>query len=132
MTTPSLSWPIALLYGCLRLAGHLPLSALHALGAGLGCVLWWVGGRPRRMVEHNLSLVLTQDGAENRQTLARATLIETGKALTEVAKVWSGSSTRRLRLVRRVHGAERLDAAIADARGVIIAAPHLGCWELLN
>ncbi|MGA8276710.1 MAG: lipid A biosynthesis acyltransferase [Rhodanobacteraceae bacterium] len=132
MTSPSLSWPTALLYGCLRLAGHLPLSALHALGAGFGRVLWWVRGRPRRMVEHNLSLVLTQDGVENRQTIARATLIETGKALTEVAKVWSGPPTSRLRLVRRVHGSKRLDAAIDAARGVIIAAPHLGCWELLN
>jgi Kdo2-lipid IVA lauroyltransferase/acyltransferase len=31
-----------------------------------------------------------------------------------------------------VSGGEGVDAALAAGRGVIIAAPHLGCWELLN
>jgi KDO2-lipid IV(A) lauroyltransferase len=31
-----------------------------------------------------------------------------------------------------VEGLERFDAALQSGRGVIIAAPHLGCWELLN
>jgi KDO2-lipid IV(A) lauroyltransferase len=34
--------------------------------------------------------------------------------------------------VREVRGEALLDAALATGKGVIIAAPHLGCWELLN
>ena len=130
MNKHPMSWPIALLHVCLRLASHLPLSSLHALGAGLGRVLWWSNRRPRRIVERNLSLVLTQDDAKTRQTIARSALVETGRAVAEVAKVWSGRPDHALRFVRQVHGAARLDAAIRRGRGVIIAAPHLGCWEL--
>ena len=36
-------------------------------------------------------------------------------------------------LVREVHGRELFDARRSPSgRGLIIAAPHLGCWELLN
>lgn len=127
-----MSWSIALLYVGLRLAGRLSLPILHAFGAGLGRALWWAGGRPRRIVERNLSLVLTQTGGETRQTIARSTLIESGKALTEIARIWSGRPERALALVRGTHGTALLDTALAGGRGVIIAAPHLGCWELLN
>ena len=44
-------WYIALLYGLLRLAGLLPLRALHAAGAALGWVLGRVDNPLRRWHE---------------------------------------------------------------------------------
>ncbi len=32
----------------------------------------------------------------------------------------------------RFHGVDLFDAALADSRGLIVAAPHMGNWELLN
>jgi KDO2-lipid IV(A) lauroyltransferase len=64
--------------------------------------------------------------------MSRESLREAGKTSTEVARIWTGSDRIRARLVRDVHGGERLDAALAQPHGVIVAAPHLGCWELLN
>jgi Kdo2-lipid IVA lauroyltransferase/acyltransferase len=132
MTPPPLSWRIALLYVSLRLAGRLPLRLLHAIGAATGHLLWWADTRARRVVEHNLSLVLTQESTEKRQTNARAALAESGKGLFEVAKIWGNPPERALALVREVRGVELFDAALAAGRGLIVAAPHLGCWELLN
>ncbi len=132
MHPPRLSWRVRLLQSGLRLAGILPLRLLHALGAVLGNVAWTSGARARRIVEHNLSVVLTQDSTEKRQAIGRAAMRETGKALLEVAKVWSGPPARALDLVRETCGAEHLDRALADNRGLIIAAPHLGCWEILS
>jgi KDO2-lipid IV(A) lauroyltransferase len=129
---PRLSWPVALLYGSLRIAGVLPLPVVHACGAALGYVLWILRSRARRIAERNLSLVITQDGDEKRQTLARASLIEAGKALAETATIWGGSPQRALGLVRDVRGEALFEAARQRGRGLIIAAPHLGCWELLN
>jgi KDO2-lipid IV(A) lauroyltransferase len=62
----------------------------------------------------------------------RRVLVETGKSVTEMAAVWGRSPGRALALVREVEGAELFDAALARGRGLIVAAPHLGCWELLN
>jgi KDO2-lipid IV(A) lauroyltransferase len=132
MTTPSLSWPTALLYRSLRITGRLPLGVLHALGAGIGRALWFAHGRLRQVTERNLSLVLTQESAQTRHALGHAALVESGKALAETAKIWGTSPATALALIREINGKPLFDAALAQGRGLIVAAPHLGCWELLN
>ena len=125
-------WYIALLWFLLRLTGRLPLRALHALGAGLGLLLWWL---PTKLAHHtrvNLDLVLPQYAKEQRRRLGRRTLQETGKSITEIARIWGRGPERALPLVREVAGQELFDAARHAGRGLIVAAPHLGCWELLN
>lgn len=126
-------WDVALIFALLRLLGLLPLRALHALGAGIGHVLWWrQRARERVHVEVNLRFArpALDDAARARAT--KDILIETGKAATELAAVWGRGARRALQLVREVRGAELFDAELASGRGVIVAAPHLGCWELLN
>ncbi|MEP7042322.1 MAG: lipid A biosynthesis acyltransferase [Dokdonella sp.] len=132
MTSPSLAWPVALLYGSLRIAGRLPLPLLHAIGTLLGRLLWLVRGRTRHIVERNLSLVLTQEGAQSRHRLAREALVETGKALTEIARVWGNDPANAIEMIREVRGEALFRDALARGTGLIVAAPHLGCWELLN
>jgi len=127
-----LSWPAALLYVSLRAVGILPLPVVHGFGAALGFVLWLARSPWRRVAERNLSLVLTQNGGERRQKLARASLIEAGKALAETATIWGRPPQQALGLIREVRGQALFDAARARGKGLIIAAPHLGCWELLN
>ncbi|MDR2012090.1 MAG: lipid A biosynthesis acyltransferase [Rhodanobacter sp.] len=132
MDSPSMSWSARLLYGGLRLAGRLPLSVLHAFGTAFGRLLWLANGRMRRITERNLALVLAHESAPARRRLACAALEETGKAMTEIAKVWGNPPEAGLALIREVCGQSLFDAALAADRGLIIAAPHLGCWELLN
>jgi len=125
-------WYIQILYRLLRLGGHLPLSVLHRLGAAFGWLVWRLPTSPRHKAETTLSYVQTQLGTETRQQLLKSSLIETGKALFEVARIWNGNAASALALVREVRGDELFEQALADGRGLIIAAPHLGCWELLN
>ncbi len=125
-------WYIKILYHLLRLGGRLPLWALHRLGAAFGWLVWRLPTEPRRKAIETLSYVKTQFSDETRQQLLKSTLIETGKAVFEVMRIWNGDASRALQLVREVRGGELFDQALADGRGLIIAAPHLGCWELLN
>ncbi|GMV28257.1 MAG: hypothetical protein AMXMBFR59_03820 [Rhodanobacteraceae bacterium] len=123
---------LAILFFLLRLAGRLPLRVLHGIGAGLGRVLWWSGGKLRHHTEVNLAFVHTQYGEKERQRTARRTLRETGKSVTEIAKVWGAGPEKALALVREVDGEALFREALSSQRGLIVAAPHLGCWELLN
>ena len=124
-------WYIWIIYGLLRLLGRLPLRILHALGAGFGWLLAHTDNPMRRKAEHTLSRINTTFG-EEKSHLLRVALAEAGKSFFEIAKIWTGDPARTLALVREVHGGELFDAALAAKRGLIVAAPHLGCFELLN
>jgi Kdo2-lipid IVA lauroyltransferase/acyltransferase len=121
-----------LLYLLLRLLGRLPLRVLHGIGSAVGrLTLWWRS----RMVQNtavNLRIVRPQLDDAAQAALLREVLIESGKSATEIVKIWGGGAERALELVREVRGEALFDAALAAGKGVIIAAPHLGCWELLN
>lgn len=121
-----------LIYLLLRLLALLPLRVLHGFGSSLGRLLLW---RRSRMV-HNTAVNLRiarpdlDDAAQAR--LLHDALIESGKSASEIVKIWGAGAERSLELVREIRGELLLDEALAAGKGVIIAAPHLGCWELLN
>ena len=125
-------WYVAILFASIRLCGRLPLSWLHAAGAGLGRVLWWSQGKLRRHTEINLDLVMPLANATQKRLTAERVLVETGRSITEVAKVWGAGPKRALTLVCEVENEALFEAACRSGKGLIVAAPHLGCWELLN
>ena len=125
-------WHVAILYFLLRLTGRLPLRVLHAIGATLGWLLWRLPNPLRRKAVQTLSHVTTQFGTKSSHEMLKPALIETGKGALELCKIWSGNPQAALELVREVHGGAYFDRALAAGKGLIIAAPHLGCWELLN
>jgi KDO2-lipid IV(A) lauroyltransferase len=126
-------WYVRLTWWILRVLGVLPLPVLYAAGSALGRPLWWRrSARERVHTEVNMRIARPHLDDAARDELVRACLVETGHAVTEMAAVWGRGARRALRLVREVDGLERFDAALRSGRGLIIAAPHLGCWELLN
>ncbi|MBD8881627.1 lipid A biosynthesis acyltransferase [Rhodanobacter sp. 7MK24] len=121
-----------LIYLLLRLLALLPLRALHAAGALLGRFALWRRTRTAHHVAVNLAIARPGLDEASRALLLREALAESGKSATEIIKIWGSGAEHSLRLVREVHGEALFDAALAEGKGVIIAAPHLGCWELLN
>lgn len=124
---------VALTWWLLRALGVLPLPLLYAIGGALGRALWWRRhARERVHTEVNLRIARPDLDDAERDELVRACLSETGHAVTEMAAVWGRGARRALELVREVEGQAYFDAALRSGHGVVIAAPHLGCWELLN
>ncbi len=120
------------LYLLLRLLALLPLRALHAFGSGLGRLVLWRHGKTARNTAVNLRIVQPQLDEAAQAALLRDVMSESGKSASEIVKVWGSGARRSLAMIRDVRGEALLDDALAAGRGVIIAAPHLGCWELLN
>jgi KDO2-lipid IV(A) lauroyltransferase len=121
-----------LVYLLLRLLALLPLRTLHGIGGGLGRLLLWRGSRTVHHTAVNLRIVRPQLDEAAQAALLREVMAESGKSASEIVKVWGAGAERALGLVREVRGEALLDAALAAGKGVIVAAPHLGCWELLN
>ncbi len=114
------------------LLGCLPLRVNQALGAAVGWIAWRIPNTMRRVTDINLALCFPEWSADERARVARASLIETGKALTESAWVWTRKRSVIDAKVREVVGQQLFDAARRDPAGVLIASPHLGSWELCN
>jgi Kdo2-lipid IVA lauroyltransferase/acyltransferase len=123
---------IYLVYLLLRLFGLLPLRWLQAIGAGLGSVALKRGGKMARHTAVNIAITRPELDQQAQAVLVREAMIEGGKSITEIVKIWGSGAEHALGLVREVRGEALFDAALASGKGVIIAAPHLGCWELLN
>lgn len=123
---------ITLLYLVLRLFGKLPLRTLHRIGAALGRLSLWRRSRTAHTTSVNLRIARPGLDEAAHAALLREVMEESGKSATEIAGIWGRDAERALDLVREVRGEALFDAALAAGKGVIIAAPHLGCWELLN
>lgn len=121
--------PLGLL---LRLLGSLPLPLLHGIGALFGQLFSLLPNRHRRITQRNLALTFPEMSERQRARLLVQSLQETGKTFMETALMWCGSRQRILGLVRQVEGEELLQAALQRGKGVILAAPHLGSWELIG
>jgi KDO2-lipid IV(A) lauroyltransferase len=123
---------IYLVYLLLRLFSLFPLRFMHRLGDALGRWSLRMHSKAARHTAVNLRLVRPELDEAAQARLLRETMEQSGRSLTEMANIWGGGAQKALGLIREVRGAELFDAALAAGKGVIIAAPHLGCWELLN
>lgn len=120
-----------ILLGALRLLGRLPFAWAGGLGALAGRALYRVQGREVRNARINLGLCFPELDAASREARVRRNLIETGRCLGEMARIWAG----RLDVDELVDDNGFSDAVrdlLARGRGIIIALPHIGNWELIN
>ena len=121
-----------LLHAASRLLGVLPWPALYRLGDGIAAVWRWRDGRESRVARRNLELAFPGMASGERDTLHRRILRTTARQALETLKLWTRPPAANLALLRERHGEALYDQALAAGRGVIVAAPHFGNWELLN
>ena len=116
----------------LKLLARLPLPLLNGLGIVLGWLIYWAPGRHSGRMRHNLFASGLCTPGRDCQRLLRRTIGEAGKAVVELIPVWLRPYEQVLRLVRGTSGWEQIDAARAAGKGIILIAPHLGCFEIIN
>lgn len=122
----------ALFRGFLQLLGLLPLRWAHRLGAASGWLARTLPHSYRRVVEKNLDICLPELRGEARERFCSRAYAEMGKTLWELGVAWTWPSPKLLRKVREVSGESGLKQALTRGKGVILAAPHLGSWEVLG
>jgi KDO2-lipid IV(A) lauroyltransferase len=116
----------------LKLLARLPLPVLHGLGIVLGWLIYWAPGRHSgRMRDNVYESGLCTPGRDCRRLL-RQSIGESGKAIIELLPVWLRPYDQVLKLVKGTSGWEHIDAARAAGKGVIVIAPHIGCFEMIN
>lgn len=123
----------ALEYGAARSVlsglGLLPRPLAVALGRGMGCIGYALGGRLRRTGLRNLELAFPEMSAHEREQILRGCFKSLGRLLGEFSK-FPRATPEGLRAIVECEGLENLQAAQEAGRGVILFTGHLGAWEL--
>ena len=111
---------------------RLPWPWLLRLGDGIARWMLRRDTREARVARRNLELIEPDLLPAQRDELQQRIVHTTARQAIETLRLWTHPHTENLALIRERHGVELFDAAIAAGRGVIVAAPHYGNWELLN
>lgn len=121
-----------LLYALASALGRPPWAWQRGLGHALAWGWWRFGARESVVAGRNLELAYPDLLPLQRADLQRDVLRTTACQTLETLRLWTRPHARNLALIRTHDGSELFDAAVAAGRGVIVAAPHYGNWELLN
>jgi len=115
-----------------KLASHLPLSVLHRLGVALGWATYLLSGRYADRLRENLHNAFPDLDEDGFRRALRSNVTEMGKSLTELPWLWRRPLATVTHSVRQVWGFEHVEAALRDGKGLIVLAPHLGCFEMIG
>ena len=121
-----------LVYRGAALVGRLPWSWLQKLGDAIAWVWLKADARESRVARRNLELAYPDLLPGQRQALHQAILRTTARQALETLRFWTRPPAENLARLRERHGEALYDQALASGKGVIVAAPHFGNWELLN
>ncbi|MBX9400626.1 lauroyl acyltransferase [Lysobacter sp. BMK333-48F3] len=121
-----------LLYLAAGALGRLPWSWQMGLGDAVARLWQRRAAREARVARVNLELAYPDLAPEPRERLQQAIVRTTARQAIETLRLWTRPHAENLALLREQHGVELFDAALASGRGLIVAAPHYGNWELLN
>jgi KDO2-lipid IV(A) lauroyltransferase len=112
-----------------RLLARLPLAWLHVAGGALGWFVYAASPTYARRLTENLAASGVCGDAAARRALRRQVIAETGKGVTELAKVWFGSDAEVAALVT-CDSWDVVERAQRAGEGIIFLTPHLGCFEI--
>ncbi len=122
----------SLLHALATAIGRLPWPLQRGLGSALGGLARRLGSRESVVALRNLELALPELDPATRDALHREVMRTTGRQAIETLRLWTRPHADNLALIRERHGEALFDAALASGKGLIVAAPHHGNWELLN
>jgi KDO2-lipid IV(A) lauroyltransferase len=101
-----------------------PLWLLHRLGGFLGRLTYALSPSYRRRFQANAALAGVPASA------SRPAVAEAGRLTMELPFLWLRPSDQPIRPSLVMHGAELVEAAHAQGRGIVFLTPHLGCFEV--
>jgi len=110
----------------------LPLKVVHFMGKIIARLTWLSNSRIRRIAEKNIQFCFPELNTQQQQALVKKILNETGKVILEAGKMWQLNASQTLSLVKECEGEHLIKQAQDMGRGVILAVPHYGSWELVG
>lgn len=129
---PMTEFAAALLYALAWGLARLPWWLLRATADGMARL--WIArdAREARVTRRNLELIRPELDVVAREALLAEILRTTLRQTFETLRLWTRPAACNLGDIVEIHGEALFDDALRSGQGLIVAAPHMGNWELLN
>ena len=110
----------------------LPIRMSLFIGKMLGMMAYYLNAKHRKIAYSNLNVAFSKTKSpEEIRRIAKETFANFGQNLIELFR-FPLMNTDKFREFVQLEGAEHIDNAIKDGRGVILLAMHSGSWEMAN
>ncbi|CAN5917266.1 lysophospholipid acyltransferase family protein [soil metagenome] len=109
-----------------RLLARVPLPWMHRIGAWLGWLVYACSPTYRRRVKANA------EAAGFTRAQYRPAIGAAGKMVAELPWLWLRPSGTSVLSRVRWFNEDVFEQALATGRGVILATPHVGSWEMIG
>jgi KDO2-lipid IV(A) lauroyltransferase len=116
----------------LRTNARLPLFVLHTIGNLIGSLLAIIPGKRVTTCHTNIRACFPELSASRQRRLVRQSFRQIARGLMEVGKLWLRPAEENLAMITSIHGEEYVTESLNNGKGVILATPHLGSWELFG
>jgi len=109
---------------------RLPAQTAHRLAVVGGTIEWAARPAKRRTLAENLAHAVGLEYADPRMRgVVRREIVNEARRSADL--LWSIARPDELLEQVRIEGRAGVDAALAEGRGVILAGPHIGGWEVV-
>ena len=98
----------------------------------LAAVVWYSVPRLRRVTRMNLRAVYPNMDSAQQKKIGRASMTHYIRGVFEAGMLWHWPLERVFEFFDEAQGFEYAEEAISRGKGLIVAAPHCGSWEMLN
>ncbi len=114
----------------LQLASKMPLPIARGIGRLVGRLLYLIPNKQRHIQQVNIGICFPQMSQRQQDYLLRRSLIENLTTMMELPGVWLGDPSAWVQMTEPGEGFTELKQVMAEGRGVILAGPHQGNWEV--
>lgn len=116
----------------MRVFSWITPRAAERIAPVLAALVWYSVPRLRRVTRLNLRAVYPNMDSTQRKKIGRASMTHYARGIFEAGMLWHWPLERVFELFDEAQGFEQVEELIKAGKGLIVAAPHCGSWEMLN
>ena len=125
-------WKIYAIRAAMRVFSWVTPRTAEYIAPVLATVVWYLVPRLRRVTRLNLRAVYPDMDSKQRSKIGRASMTHYARGIFEAGMLWHWPLERVYGFFDEAQGFEQAEQVIKEGKGLIVAAPHCGSWEMLN
>ncbi len=115
----------------LSISRLLSLKSNRTLAQFLGRISWKLSKKNKHVTLTNIQRCFPHLSPQKQQQLAKDSINATLMNMLELGQIWNKKQDIH-RFIGKTTGVDKFSAALNQGKGLLLAAPHMGNWEVLN